>query len=385
MKVRRLGRIALGIVSLFIFSSLGYAAADREVRILELENQMEQVGTDNTMGTYGANTATARPEVDGRGWFMTFDLLFWRTKIGGTEYAYSDKSPVARLQVKGRTKNMEFDWDWGLRAGLGYNFDYDGWDVRGEFTWWDGNGSDTTRAGEVSGIVPLRGSSFITNASGSSNDELFLFCTSAKSLFDVEYHAVDLELGRDYYVSGKLSFRPFWGVKSAWIDLEQVTRYTGGDDFLLQSGERVLGLQGNSVHIKEHCDFWGIGPRTGVDTRWFLSDRFSFYGNVSGALLWGYYDIDHKEKFSLVEDSRIHLHANRHGFSPTVRFQVGLRHDTYLNNDKQHLGVGIGFEGQYWWRQNQMLKINVSHDLKYDRYSEDLAFYGITADVKLDF
>lgn len=64
---------------------------------------------------------------------------------------------------------------------------------------------------------------------------------------------------------------------------------------------------------------------------------------------------------------------------------MGLRYDTYLHNDKHHIGIGLGFEGQYWWRQNQMLKIDDFDELKYERYSEDLAFYGITGDIRFDF
>lgn len=386
MKVSRLGKFVAGIVSLLMLSSLGYAAADREVRISELENQMKQVGTENSMGTFGANTASARPDVDGRGWFITFDLLFWRSKVGGTEYAYTDQDPVAQLPVKGSKKHIEFDWDWGIRAGLGYNFDYDGWDMRGQYTWWDSNGSDSTRSGISNIVVPLRGSAFLTDIPTTGvNESPFLFCTSAKSMFDVDYQAIDLELGRDYYMSSTLSFRPFWGLKSAWMDLEQKTRYTGGGALSGGQGVSILGILGNTVHVKEKSDFWGIGPRTGVDTRWYVGQGFSVFGNVAGSLLWGFFDVDHREKYSAVEASRIHLHANRHAFSPTMQFQLGLRYDTYLHHDKHHLGLGVGFEGQYWWRQNQMLKVNDSSELKYDRYSEDLAFYGITTDLRWDF
>ncbi|MCB1106966.1 MAG: MOMP family protein [Chlamydiia bacterium] len=385
MKMRCLRNIGVAILSFLMISSLGYAAADREVRLNELEQQMRQVGTETPIGTYGANTATARPDVDGRGWFVTFDLLFWKARVGGTEYAYTDQDRLASLPIKGRKKSMEFDWDWGLRAGLGYNFDYDGWDFRAQYTWWDTDGSDTVRAGLNSSIIPLRGSSDITKAptaNQSAGD--FIFCTGAKSMYDLDYQAVDVELGRDYYVSSTVSLRPFWGLKSAWIDQEQKTRYTGGDSTINQ-GIHLLGLQGNTVHVKESCNFWGLGPRTGMNSRWYMGNDLSIFGNVSGALLFGYFDVDHKERYSAVEDARIRLHANRHAFSPVVNLQVGMRYDTYLHHDQHHLGVGVGVEVEYWWRQNQMLKIDNFNELKYERYSEDVAFYGVTFDIKWDF
>ena len=373
----------MGILSFLMISSQAYAAADREVRLNELEQQMKQVGTETAMGTYGANTASARPEVDGRGWFITFDVLYWKARVGGTEYAYTDQDPLATLPIKGRQKSMEFSWDWGVRAGLGYNFDHDGWDVKSLYTWWEANGSDSASAGLNNSVIPMRGSATITSTA--PNQPLFLYAKSAKSMYDLDYQAVDLELGRDYYVSSTLSLRPFWGLKSAWIDQDQRTRYTGGAPTVGPGGEHLVGLEGNTVRVKESCDFWGLGPRTGVDTRWYMGNNFSAFGNVSGALLLGHFNVDHKERYSAMEDARIRLHANRNAFAPMVDFQLGLRYDSYFHHDQHHIGIGVGVEVEYWWRQNQMLKIDDVTELKYERYSEDVAFYGVTAEFKWDF
>lgn len=378
MKVRYLRGIGAGILSFLVLSSQMFAAADREVRLNELEHQMKQVGTETAIGTYGANTATARPEVDGTNWFLTFDLLYWRARVGGTEYAYTDQDRAATLPIKGRKKHMEFSWDWGIRAGLGYKFEHDGWDFHGEYTWWDTSGSDSVRAGLNSSIIPTRGSSSITGASP------FIYCTSAKALYDLEYQAVNLELGRDYYVSSTVSLRSHWGVKTAWIDQEERVRYTGGDPSQ-NANLTFLGLQGNTVHVKDYCDYWGIGPRTGIDTRWYMGNQLSIFGNVAGSLLWGHFDINHKEDYTASHDGRIKLSANRHAFSPMVQFQLGMCYDTYFQHDEHHIVLALGFEGQYWWRQNQMLKIQDMAELRYERYSEDLAFYGITGSFRWDF
>ncbi len=381
MKLDFLRKIPIAIVSLLV-SSTAFAAMDMDSRVTSLERQMPQVRTDTAMGNCGCTTAIARPEVRGCGchsWYLTLDLLYWHAKVGGTEYAYSDQDPIGALPVKGRTKDMDFSWDWGLRVGLGYNFDHDGWDANFQYTWYDTSGSDSTSAGLNSSTIPLKGSSGIV-ATTTNPDHRFVFCHSAKSQYDLNYSAVDLELGRAYFVSCKLSFRPHWGLKSAWIDQEQIVRYTGKPQ-----NDNELGLGINTVHIKDTCDFWGLGPRTGVQSKWHLGCGFSIFGNVSGAILFGYFDVDHKEKWTGNPSNRIRLNANRHAFSPTTQFQLGLRYDRYVNERKQHIGIGLGFEGQYWWRQNQMLKIDDAQVLKYERYSEDVSMHGITLDVKFDF
>ena len=101
MKVRSLGKLIAPIVAIAT-SSAAFAAMDLEARLTELENQMQQVRTETAMDTYGANTALARPAVeDGYNWFVMLDVLYWRTKIGGTEYAYTDQDPTASLPIKG--------------------------------------------------------------------------------------------------------------------------------------------------------------------------------------------------------------------------------------------------------------------------------------------
>ena len=142
MKVSKLSKLSIAIASLMMTSSAAYAAMDMDSRVSQLEKQMSQVRTENPMGTYGANTASARPDlVDGNGWFFTADVLYWHGKVGGTDYAYSDQDPTAQLPIKGRNKDISFDWDWGLRAGVGYRFEHDGWDLSAQYTLFDSNGA----------------------------------------------------------------------------------------------------------------------------------------------------------------------------------------------------------------------------------------------------
>lgn len=382
MKVSILRKFSIVVASL-VASSTAFAAMDMDSRVTQLENQMQQVRTETAMGTYGAQTASARPEVGGCGWFFTFDVLYWHAKAGGTEFAYSDQDPRAQLPIRGRTRDIDFKWDWGLRVGAGYKFEHDSWDLKAQYTWYDTGGSDSTRAGSNNSVIPLRGSSTIV-ATAMNSSQQFLYCSSAKSQYDFDYSAIDLELGRAYFISGKLSFRPHWGLKTAWFDQEQVVRYAGG--IVDAATPNELGLEGNTVHIKDDCDFWGLGPRVGIDSKWYLGYGFSLFGNVAGALLFGHFDVEHKERYSANADSRIKLSANRHAFSPTAQMQLGLRYDKCIHDNTQHIGVGLGFEGQYWWRQNQMLKIDDAHRvLKCERYSEDVSMHGLTLEIQWDF
>ena len=83
---------------------------------------------------------------------------------------------------------------------------------------------------------------------------------------------------------------------------------------------------------------------------------------------------------------------------------MGLGWESYINKDRQHLSFKAGYEIQYYWRVNQMS--NVDQSLRYSttspinrssgvqsgsfrtnsqKLSEDLMFYGITGEARLDF
>ncbi|GAB4186788.1 MAG: hypothetical protein Tsb0015_04840 [Simkaniaceae bacterium] len=384
-------------IALFTLSAAGHLfGVDLETRVAELENQMQQVRVVTPNGTCGANTALARPVLDecgeccGTGAFVQLSALYWHPKVGGTEFAYTDQDPQAQLPIKGQVKDMDFDWSWGLKAQIGYNSSNDGWDFLLNYTWFDSHGSASTSAGRSDTVIPLRGTSSLT----ADQIGVFSFCQKAKSQFDFTFNAVDLEMGRHYFVSESLAFRPHIGVKSAWIDLEQITRYTGGRLVTTSTppgSPSLTGLGVNSVHVKDDNDFWGLGPRVGVNTNWYVGNGYSLFGDAAAAMLYGRYEVHHRERYSANKDiNRIHLQANRHGFVPTMQIMLGAEYDRYINNDRNHIRIRLGFESQYYWRANQMIKVDsidkgTNPAAKYDRYSEDVSMHGLTLDVRVDF
>ncbi|MBI3211213.1 MAG: MOMP family protein [Simkania negevensis] len=369
--------------SALMTSSIALNAMGMDDRVLQLENQMKQVGTETAMGTFGALTALARPQVDGQGFFITADVLYWHAKIGGTEFGYTDSKPAGVLPIEGDTKCHDFEWNWGFRLGAGYNTEHDGWDVRANYTRFNTGDSESSNPGANAAVVPLRGAARIVQPAVANG--LFVTCQSAKSEFDFDYQTVDVELGRAFFISKQLSFRPFAGLKSAWVEQNQHVRYTGGSPVALPgTAFSGLGLDLNTVEVKDDNDFWGMGPRLGFNTTWSLGCGFSLVGNIDGALLVGLFDVVHKEDFS-ISDNKIKLKSKQHSLVPMVDYKLGVRYDKYFNDNKQHIGVGLGFEAQYWWRLNQALVIDESATLKYSRSSQDTGIYGITLDLKLDF
>jgi hypothetical protein len=94
----------------------------------------------------------------------------------------------------------------------------------------------------------------------------------------------------------------------------------------------------------------------------------------------GSFDIEHKESYTGIEGRQIIINDNPHACLPTAQMQLGLRYDKSIRNNTQHIGVGLGFEAQYWWRQNQQI---ISGEL--NKKSADVSIHGLTLDIQWGF
>ncbi len=332
---------------------------------------MGYVLTSNPNDTFGARPASARPEVDGAGYFATFDILYWQAKVDGTEFAYSSINLVQSYPVRGRVFPVEFDWNWGFRAGFGTNFVHGGWDLYANFTYFKSDGNASVSSGTGGQVVPTKGDPQIISTPVSTTLKTV---GKATSQYGVDFDRVDLELGKNFYNSYNLSFRPHLGLVTTWINQKQTVRYTAGP----------LGI--NTVQVKDKCDFWGMGPRTGLDSKWYLTNGFSVFGNISGALVYGLFQVQHKNWYSATVDNKVFLRGNVHKFAPTAQMQIGLSYDTYLSNERQHLCISLGYDCQYWWSVNQNFTFNSALGYhSYTRENSNLSFHGIDLHLRLDF
>ena len=281
--------------------------------------------------------------------------------------------------LTGETKDINFGWTAGISAGLGINLDWDGWDLQANY-----QHLTQSKSREVSPsgcgnatVMPLN------SALCSYNDGVWI-STGAKSSYDFDFNTVDLQLGRNYFLSHYMSARTFFGVKAAFIDLDQHSEFCGGDGNFTFCNQRFDFLGGNALKVRDSNKFSGAGPEMGFQTQWFLAKGFSFFADGVASLMYGYFDVDHTENVS-AEDHRIDLTGNTHRMVPMAGIVGGMAYDIFFDDDKQHIGFRFGYDTQYYWRVNQMLHMESAGPSRYDRYSEDVALRGIVFEGRWDF
>jgi len=364
----------------------GSLQAGMTERVEKLEEEMAQIGTINSMDNFGTSFTTASPKGE-NGLYIFVDPLYWHAKVGGTEFAFTVEIPQQTLDPefignppqKGGVKANSFNWDWGLRVGLGTHLGSDNWDINANYTWFETNQTATVQKNAPAFVRATRINEII-------------WMKRAKSSYSVGYNNVNLELGRSYFISENVSTKPYLGLKSAWIDLDQNIHYT------LTFLDGPNAAEGRIVKVIGKSFLWGMGPRGGVNMEWYLGDGFSIAGNLAGALIYGYArGSEHfKPDGNIIQGVSIErrIKSKTHRFIPTAQMFLGLIWETFMFEKTKHLTLGAGYEVEYYWRANQMTNMedtstpNIFIGARRDQVqniSEDVMFYGITLKARLDF
>lgn len=365
------------------FSLFGESMSER---VECLEKEMASVYDTTAMDTGTARFTPGCPYPNDTKWFVEAEVLYWHAKSGGTEYAISFDS--ASFPMSGNIKDVDFEWDWGFRLGLGRYIGCERrWDINLDYTRFHDHDTESTHESNDS-IIFSNG--IESNIEGVSH---------AKFDGALDYDALDLMLGKSMFLSKMITVHPKIGLKAAWLD----QRYRLDAHDRIDALQTELFIRGNVYHkLHSECDFFGLGPRVGTDMKWYLMDGFRLFADVSATLFYSRADVNLKSRVAFVPDgspelvSKISLKGNKHLICPQVAFFGGILwgRNFHIKKGEQYLEFGIGYEVEYFWRVNQTLDISDvqpapsgsgTHRLDYGRTSEDVSFYGVTFKARLDF
>ncbi len=279
---------------------------------------------------------------------LTGDWLYWRTRQEGMEFA--------------TTEEVKFNYQSGFRGGAGAHLPCsDGWTIYANYTYFNPEGWHTAEGS----LYPL----FLFQGSTVSGDVVSL----AHGHWNINYQSIDLQFGKAYYLTKKLVFSPFFGMKGAWIDQNARFRYEGG---YIPAGQIFR------THFKN--DFKGAGPLIGTEMNWQLGAGFCFFGDIATALIMGEFK-NTQTQHQLADQEVVHLSKVHHLVSPFLQLVAGMGWDRNFNRDHCHFGLKVGFEAQHWWNQNQTEMFTDDLNPIYVRQKGDLSFYGMTVQGRFDF
>ncbi|WP_420421463.1 Lpg1974 family pore-forming outer membrane protein [Simkania sp.] len=336
-------------------------------------------------GTYREITPNAGPRVaHGADVFITANFIWWKATQDGTNYAISgvlgnnsgQLVPIpGGISSQGSVKDPDFGWKPGFKVGLGLNLSHDGWDLYAQYTWFQSSDSSSTSSPGITNGIPAATPSLIAVGE-----------TRRSGDWDLHFNVIDLELGRNFYVSQFLTLRPHAGFKGTWQyqDFDIRIRPEGGFALLdpQNPGVPFLFPVGSTYKASQDHDLWGLGVRFGLDTGWYLAKNWSIYARAAWTAMWTHYDVDRKDTLS-TDDPNLHTtFVNTELDNYRVRYvaelELGLRWEIWFYDDNYHFAIQAGWEEQVWLNYGSFIRI-------YNDVQNDLSLHGLNLKFRFDF
>ena len=289
------------------------------------------------------------------------DLLLWSASQSGSE----NWSEI--FTTSGSTTNVDilavdFGWDVGLRAGLNYGMKDDQWDTQLVYTWFRSDGKENVGStGDIHS--PFLGNFYIGNADGSKDSGPGYH--NANIRWTILFHMFDLELGRKFFESSPLSFRPFLGIKGGWINQSINSTWQNPTSGSFTSATENL-----------KNNFWGLGPSFGLNSRWqwwsLGNHLFNLFADFSGAMMYGHWTFNDRYLNNGGAEVSI-ASSDISGGATMFRIFSGLGWKT------SSVSMRCGYEVQVWLDQLRFYSLNMG------RLNTPLTFQGVAFDLQVTF
>ncbi|MDX8430746.1 MAG: Lpg1974 family pore-forming outer membrane protein [Candidatus Algichlamydia australiensis] len=293
---------------------------------------------------------------------ISADFIYWTARQEGLAYAATNWASVndrtANTTIpKGSVKHPDFGFDPGFKVDLALMLDHDAWDVKAEYTWlFTDDAKDSTSFTDFD--TSRLGPNWFTRQAGAVGPgNLFApdsVLTAASTTWDLHFQTIDLNLGRNFFVSQYLSMRPHFGFKGTWQSQRYENSYTTTDG---QGGVEEL------TRIKQEMDYWGFGIRTGFDTAWYFTKSWAIYGNVALSALWSQFQTCRRDTSddniadNTAAYTNFYTENEFHTIIPVLELGLGLRWEMWSCDDAYHFQIQAGWEEQAWWNMNQFYGI----------------------------
>jgi hypothetical protein len=343
---------------------------------------------------------SARPGVqDGHDIFFTASALYWKPNEDGLEYALDNtKGTSSRFADKGRIKHTRGKWSWGWEAGIGYNMAHDKWDLYLNWTHLNGlshheNSDEDEECCTRCCPQICSGKLFPIWINWQTPEvPVCLYTCEVKSHFQMRLDLLDLELGRDFFVSKSLCMRPFAGLRWTLIKNKHAVDYSGYFSSSPQipppdDDPPLIADLSADADIDLHSHFWGIGPRAGLNSLWNFAPRWAIFGNTALSLLYG--TMRSKYEMTLKNPSRMNrgeVKDHQHLTRAVIDLALGLEWDYQFKNDLMHLGFSLGWEHHLFYGMNRFIRfLDNQEQGSLTAYQGDIATQGFTLTGRLDF
>jgi hypothetical protein len=355
--------------------------------------------------------------------FVTGKILYWQAQEENLEIGAITRNDPEGISGNGdfpfttsyvnkmNVINPHFTYRTGFKIGLGANMEYDNWTTLSEYTWFHSTistgvqpleGSTSTISipnGEY--LTPIQGAagSMVFSTANESSDSDAFFFHDANQSWTLKMDFLDVSLARSYYSGTKLTVRPFFGARGAWVRQRLDTIMNGSTEYQVAalSNDNSNGYDRAVLH--DSSTSWGVGPRSGFESSWLLGRGVRLIGNGSADILYTRYSLRTNEQLANQATSGYYNQGNNSPIDTNAsisqkidylrshaELELGFGWGSYFASDKWHFDMAATYGFQVFWDQN-MFRNYTTHAMPAKSFAPngDLFIHGATFSTSLDF
>lgn len=279
--------------------------------------------------------------------YVTSDFTYWIAIEDGLEYALNGIQAFdedTSLTGVGNTFTPNFQWDPGFKVGMGYTDPSYAWDLFVGWTWYRtvANASVNTDVSSFSNNDLIWAQFDIARYGIPSGQD-------ASSKWSLHYNTLDFAIGRNFCIGKHLGFKPFTGLRAAWI----------GQKYNVHNiGLNLFPPNPNEDRVKNNLHYTGVGFRGGCSTSWYFNKHFSFFSDASLSVLYGHltdqFKILRSAAFNISENQIVaHLENSTYSMKSEIEVGVGFRYETYYGKNQHFFALNVAWEYLNWINMNQ--------------------------------
>jgi hypothetical protein len=308
------------------------------------------------------------------------DFLYWKASLDGVGYATTAVGVVNADGSDGfnkfKTRTVHFSYDPGFLIGAGVGLPYDQWDVGCQWLRFHTRGKDKAHGS----LDAASGHRAILDLIGMLEP---LLSPPGKATADCRIHldVVDLVMGRSFYWSRYFNFRPFAGLRAAWVDIDWDISFTRPIFPGFPDPQTFAFLDAGN-------DFNAIGFLGGFESDWTFHKGLGLFSYATASLIYGKSSEHTREEFFLVPASgtkaieqTLKAQNATHTVKSVFDLALGIQWSLRFKKDRYGLLLRAGYDFFYW--PNVTQKTVIQNNRIRDR--ADLSFQGLIMGAKFEF
>ena len=274
--------------------------------------------------------------------FITADFIYWGANETGLDFAVVNGSTSGSPNMpQGQILRPDMTWNPGAIVGIGLNLPHDGWDVYGQYTWYQAKSGNNIYELNALAMLPISGA--LENG----------VVVAERCSWNLRYNDVTLDMYRNTFFSKHLALAPSIGLAGHWQDQLYQVFYTQPES---EGGQITRNRAFQKVT--------GIGVRAGAEASFFIGCGFSVAGNFYGSALWTRFrntfttsEIVPPISFTTpdIGNTFINNYEAWNQILPVASSLLALRWERWFQKRAFHMRLQLGWQERIYFGLNELL------------------------------